>query len=104
MATNNIGGWLAEAQEALNKAQTLLAVIVSEVSRDRLANYGDEDLIPDRLVKEIFSVTRQTLWRWENDPELGFPQPVRVKRQKARKVGELRAFRARMWREGLRRH
>jgi hypothetical protein len=36
----------------------------------------DDDLVPDPKVILEFGVTAMTLWRWDQDPELGFPPPM----------------------------
>jgi predicted DNA-binding transcriptional regulator AlpA len=39
-------------------------------------------LIPKSTVLAVCgSVSDMTLWRWRQDPELGFPQPVNIKGQ-----------------------
>lgn len=38
-----------------------------------------ETLIPASRVKQMFGeISDMTLWRWLNEAELGFPQPVRI--------------------------
>jgi predicted DNA-binding transcriptional regulator AlpA len=32
------------------------------------------------------------LWRWLRDPELGFPQPIYLRRRRYWKANEIRAF------------
>jgi hypothetical protein len=36
------------------------------------------DLLPRRLVAERYSVNVRTIVRWENDPDLCFPQPIEI--------------------------
>ena len=50
-------------------------------SRQVCARYGD--------------VSSMSLWRWCNDAELGFPQPVRINRIRFWDEAELNAFDAR---------
>ncbi len=35
-------------------------------------------LLPRRLVRERYSVSNMTLWRWERDPRLNFPKPLMI--------------------------
>jgi predicted DNA-binding transcriptional regulator AlpA len=34
-------------------------------------------LLPDTQVCKRYGVVSYTLWRWQHDPELDFPKPVR---------------------------
>lgn len=39
-------------------------------------------LISKATVRALFDgVSDMTIWRWQNDPDLGFPQPVYVQRR-----------------------
>jgi hypothetical protein len=49
-------------------------------------------LLPEAQVAERYSVTTVTLWRWDNDPDLGFPKPIRIRKRKYRDESELDAF------------
>ena len=63
-------------------------------ARDRLADLCDGDLVADSITRAIFSgVTRQTLYRWERDPRLGFPAAHKVCGRKYRLAGELKRYR-----------
>jgi hypothetical protein len=48
--------------------------------------------IPDAKVCERYDITPITLWRWDNDPDLKFPPPIRVRGRKYRDAAELDAF------------
>ena len=53
-------------------------------------------LIPDSEVCQRYGVVAYTLWRWDhNQPELGFPKPVRINGRKYRVEAELDQFDAR---------
>ncbi|MFN4354893.1 hypothetical protein [Parvibaculum sp.] len=39
-----------------------------------------------------YKITKMTLWRWENDPELGFPEAVRIRRRRYWMLADLQAF------------
>jgi hypothetical protein len=49
-------------------------------------------LLPDPKVCDRYNVTSMTLWRWDRDPALNFPKPIRIRRRKYRDVDELDAF------------
>ena len=38
----------------------------------------NDRLIPDPQVRQRYSVTDMTLWRWDHTPSLGFPKPIRI--------------------------
>jgi predicted DNA-binding transcriptional regulator AlpA len=53
-------------------------------------------LLPDSEVCKRYGVVPYTLWRWDNEqPELGFPKPVRINKRKYRFEDELDEFDAR---------
>jgi hypothetical protein len=52
----------------------------------------DKKLLPDALVCRRYSVTLMTLWRWDRDPDLGFPRPIKIKTRNYRDIAELEAF------------
>lgn len=35
-----------------------------------------------RKIRERYSISAMTLWRWEHDPAIHFPTPLRVNRRK----------------------
>ena len=37
-----------------------------------------DTLVPDPQVQREFGITSMTLWRWTNDPLLGFPPPIKI--------------------------
>jgi predicted DNA-binding transcriptional regulator AlpA len=49
-------------------------------------------LIPDARVRERYSISAMTLYRWDADPSLGFPRPIYIKSRKYRSEAELDAF------------
>jgi predicted DNA-binding transcriptional regulator AlpA len=50
-------------------------------------------LIPDSEVCRRYSIAGFTLWRWDHEnPELGFPKPIRINGRKYRVEAELDAF------------
>ena len=50
------------------------------------------DLLPDPQVAARYKVSSRTLARWDNDPALGFPPPVRINGRKYRYLNELQEF------------
>jgi predicted DNA-binding transcriptional regulator AlpA len=63
-----------------------------------------DELVPDPEVCREFSITSMTLYRWDHDPELGFPPPVRIRKRKFRSRRALEAFKARMLAEAVTRN
>jgi predicted DNA-binding transcriptional regulator AlpA len=61
-----------------------LAKKVSAVSEKRL--------LPDPIVCRRYGVCSMTLWRWDHDPNLKFPKPLRIRGRKYRDQNELDAF------------
>ena len=53
---------------------------------------ANQQLISDRKVMERYDVTAMTLWRWDKDPNLNFPKPIRIRGRKYRSAEELDAF------------
>jgi hypothetical protein len=49
-------------------------------------------LIPDHRVRERYSISVMTLWRWDRDASLGFPKAIRIRGRKYRDEAELNAF------------
>ena len=49
-------------------------------------------LLPDPKVCERYSVTSMTLYRWDSNPALNFPKPIRINRRKYRDQAELEAW------------
>jgi predicted DNA-binding transcriptional regulator AlpA len=56
----------------------------------------DLGLIPDPEVARTLGVTLMTIYRWDHDPSMGFPKPIRLKTRKYRSAKELTE-----WRDGL---
>jgi predicted DNA-binding transcriptional regulator AlpA len=49
-------------------------------------------LLPDSHVAKRYGVSHMTLWRWDHDPGLNFPKPIRIKNRKYRDEDELERF------------
>ena len=52
----------------------------------------DKRLLPDHKVCGRYSISPMTLWRWDRDPDLNFPKPIRIRGRKYRDESELNAF------------
>jgi DNA-binding transcriptional MerR regulator len=50
------------------------------------------DLLPRRLVAERYGVNPRTIVRWENDPNLRFPQPLTINNRQYYHEAELTMF------------
>jgi hypothetical protein len=65
---------------------------------------SDEDvgeLVPDPQVCREFHITSMTLWRWDHDPELKFPPPIRIRGRKFRHRSALEAFKRQLIRNAI---
>ena len=49
-------------------------------------------LLPDPKVQKRYGVSAMTIHRWDHDPTLGFPPPVRIKKRKYRRLSQLIEF------------
>jgi hypothetical protein len=50
-------------------------------------------LIPNSRLPERYNVRRETIWRWRNDPQVGFPPPdAIINGQEYRSAETLDAF------------
>jgi predicted DNA-binding transcriptional regulator AlpA len=52
-------------------------------------NTSSRRYLPDPKVCERYGITSMTLWRWDHDPLVNFPKPIRIKRRKYRDEAEL---------------
>ncbi len=60
-----------------------------------------DTLVPDTLVLKEFGISSMSLWRWDHDPDLGFPPPIRIRRRKFRSRLALEEFKTRMIRSAI---
>ena len=56
-----------------------------------------EELVPDKQVAAEFGVTLMTLWRWTNDPNFGFPPPVKINNRNYRRRAQLEHFKRQLF-------
>jgi predicted DNA-binding transcriptional regulator AlpA len=54
-----------------------------------------DELLPATPTRKRYGVSDMTLWRWENDPALGFPKPIRINGRRYWRIADLQAFEAR---------
>lgn len=47
-------------------------------------------------LKQRYNRSSQTFWRWDNDPELGFPRPMRIKNRLFYRKSEIENWERRM--------
>jgi hypothetical protein len=57
-----------------------------------------DTLVPDPQVLKEFSITIMSLWRWDRDPALDFPPPIKIRNKNYRSRRQLEQFKARMLR------
>ncbi|MGX1348224.1 putative DNA-binding transcriptional regulator AlpA [Bradyrhizobium elkanii] len=61
-----------------------------------------DQLVPDPVVaREFGGVSLMTLYRWTNDPKLGFPPPVKIRTKNFRSRRAIEDFKARMMRSAV---
>lgn len=56
------------------------------------ANNPDRLFTSTQLRTWLGDISEMTLWRYERDPELGFPKPIRIKRRKYWRCSDISAF------------
>lgn len=62
-----------------------------------LPDLPPDQFVPDPIVaKEFGGVSLMTLYRWTNDPKLGFPPPVKIRTKNFRSRRALEDFKARI--------
>jgi hypothetical protein len=52
----------------------------------------DNGLMTSKQVREFFQITEMSLWRWERNEALAFPEPVVICRRKYYPRAEIEAF------------
>lgn len=60
-----------------------------------------DEFVPDPQVAKEFNVTLMTLWRWDHDPALDFPPPIKIRNRNFRSRERLDAFKERMVRVAI---
>ena len=53
----------------------------------------DQNLMPAPAARRYLgNISDMCLWRWERNPEMGFPQPIRINKRKYFRKADLDAF------------
>jgi predicted DNA-binding transcriptional regulator AlpA len=60
-----------------------------------------DKLVPDPEVCREFGISAMTLWRWDRDPELGFPPPVKIRKRKFRHRSAIEEFKRQLLQRAL---
>jgi hypothetical protein len=60
-----------------------------------------DELVPDPQVQREFGIDAMTLYRWTNDPALGFPTKIQIRGRNFRSRKQLEAFKALMLQQAL---
>jgi hypothetical protein len=50
---------------------------------------NDTEYLPAKLVRGRYKVCGKTLSRWQDDPALGFPQPIRINNNRFWRLDDL---------------
>jgi hypothetical protein len=58
-------------------------------------------LVPGPQVQREFAVTATTIWRWDRDPNLGFPPAIKINGRTYRSRQQLEAFKAKLLAQAL---
>lgn len=61
-----------------------------------IKNGEGDALVPDPVVWTEFGVCSMTGLRWTNDPEMGFPQPIKIRGRNYRSRKALEAFKKKL--------
>jgi len=48
--------------------------------------------LPAPKVRERYSVSDMSLWRWLNDPDLAFPKPIYIRGRRFWRISDLEAW------------
>ena len=60
-----------------------------------------DTLVPDPQVQREFGITSMTLWRWTNDPLLGFPPPIKIQNRNYRSRRQLEVLKRHLLTEAI---
>ncbi|KMO21624.1 helix-turn-helix transcriptional regulator [Methylobacterium platani] len=53
------------------------------------------EMLPAAHVRQRYAISDMTLWRWEKDPKLDFPKPIRINGRRYWRVTDLVSFETR---------
>lgn len=54
----------------------------------------DSTFLPARAVRERYGISFMSLWRWINDPRMGFPPPIYFSRYRYWRLADIEAWEA----------
>ena len=60
-----------------------------------------DDLVPDPKIMKEFSLDPMKLWRWDHNPEIGFPPKIRIGGRNYRSRRAIEAFKAELLRRAI---
>jgi predicted DNA-binding transcriptional regulator AlpA len=60
-----------------------------------------DGLVPDPVVMKEFGINNMTLWRWDQNPKIGFPPKVKIGLRNYRSRAALEAFKAMLIRKAV---
>ena len=60
-----------------------------------------DQLVPGPQVEREFGVTAMTIWRWDRNPDLGFPPAIKINGRTYRSRLMLEAFKQRLLAQAL---
>jgi hypothetical protein len=60
-----------------------------------------DDLVPDPVIMKEFDLTAMKLWRWDHNPEIGFPPKIKIGARNYRSRRAIEAFKAELLRRAI---
>ena len=72
--------------------------------RAKASSEAPDTLIPDPVVAQEFGVTLMTVYRWSNDPTMGFPPKIQIRTRNYRRRRDIDAFKKRMFEKAVAAH
>jgi hypothetical protein len=60
-----------------------------------------DQLVPDPVVQKEFGILPMTLWRWDNDPRVGFPPRIKIGPRNYRSRRAIEEFKAKLLRKAV---
>ncbi|TNC10426.1 transcriptional regulator [Methylobacterium terricola] len=50
------------------------------------------EMLPASHVRQRYAISDMTLWRWEKDPKLDFPKPIRINGRRYWRLADIQDF------------
>jgi hypothetical protein len=60
-----------------------------------------DDFVPDPVVMKEFGLNPMKLWRWDQDPRIGFPPKMKIGKRNYRSRRAIEAFKAELLRKAV---